>query len=167
MPPRIPTPAVARAVEAQLGVTQQTAAFSSTPSRDGFSKIRRDFRQWLKVEGSRYKSMPKEGEAGPRYLTSFYMRRRMGPEYVETSNPFINNPSFKVARVLNERARELVWQKVIRDGETIKGVAAEYGIDIRRVAAVIRLKEVEKDWEKKVCVQAVCLALSFPQPTPL
>ncbi len=38
----------------------------------------------------------------------------------------------------------------MREGETIKGVSAEFGIDIRRVAAIVRLKEVEKDWIAKV-----------------
>lgn len=37
----------------------------------------------------------------------------------------------------------------MRKGETIKAVSAELGVDIRRVAAVVRLKEVEKDWEAK------------------
>lgn len=37
----------------------------------------------------------------------------------------------------------------MRDGEPIKAVSAEFGIDIRRVAAVVRLKEVEKDWIAK------------------
>lgn len=38
----------------------------------------------------------------------------------------------------------------MRNGETIKSVSAELGVDIRRVAAVVRLKEVERDWESKV-----------------
>lgn len=44
----------------------------------------------------------------------------------------------------------------MRKGETIKAVSAELGVDIRRVAAVVRLKEVEKDWEAKVsCVPPI------------
>lgn len=38
----------------------------------------------------------------------------------------------------------------MQKGETIKAVSAELGVDIRRVAAVVRLKEVEKDWIAKV-----------------
>jgi hypothetical protein len=41
----------------------------------------------------------------------------------------------------------------MRDGETIKAVSAEFGVDIRRVAAIVRLKEVEKDWIAKVSFQ--------------
>lgn len=37
----------------------------------------------------------------------------------------------------------------MRNGETIKTVSAELGVDITRVAAVVRLKEVEKDWVAK------------------
>lgn len=35
--------------------------------------------------------------------------------------------------------------------EGVKAVSAELGVDQRRVAAVVRMKEVEKDWEAKVC----------------
>ena len=38
----------------------------------------------------------------------------------------------------------------MKEGESIKAVSALYGVDIRRVAAIVRLKEVEKDWEAKV-----------------
>lgn len=48
--------------------------------------------------------------------------------------------------MLSESARELVWEKVMVKGEPMKSVSAELGIDIRRIGAVVRLKEVEKDW---------------------
>lgn len=37
------------------------------------------------------------------------------------------------------------------DDEPIKVVSADLGVDHRRVAAVVRMKEVEKDWERMVC----------------
>ena len=38
----------------------------------------------------------------------------------------------------------------MKEGESIKAVSALYGVDIRRVAAIVRLKEVENDWESRV-----------------
>jgi hypothetical protein len=48
--------------------------------------------------------------------------------------------------------RELIWQKIMQRGESIKAVSAEMGVDVRRVAAVVRLKEVERKWEKQVSI---------------
>lgn len=66
------------------------------------------------------------------------------------NRPFPLNPQFISEPVLDDKAREMIWEKVMREGETIKAVSAELGVDIRRVAAVVRLKEVEKDWVAKV-----------------
>lgn len=60
--------------------------------------------------------------------------------------PFPENPFFRSQPVLGEETRELVWEKVVLNGESIKAVAAELSIDMRRVAAVVRLKQVEKSW---------------------
>ncbi|KAH7029434.1 eukaryotic mitochondrial regulator protein-domain-containing protein [Microdochium trichocladiopsis] len=157
MPPRIPSPAVVRAVEARAGVavaasrswtlSQQSAGFSSTPSCEVFSKARRNFRQWLKTDGVYFKKAP---EDGPRYIASSGRKKRAYKDgEFDRLQPFPTNSSFKTAPVLSEKARQIIWEKVMRDGETIKAVSAEYGVDVRRVAAVIRLQEVERDWEKK------------------
>lgn len=45
----------------------------------------------------------------------------------------------------------MIWNKVMVKWEGVKAVSAELGVDQRRVAAVVRMKEVEKDWEAKVC----------------
>ncbi|CAK7204250.1 hypothetical protein SEUCBS139899_007005 [Sporothrix eucalyptigena] len=42
--------------------------------------------------------------------------------------------------------RESVWKRVRVEGQSVKSVAASAGIDMRRVAAVVRLKEIEKQW---------------------
>ncbi|KAI1818492.1 eukaryotic mitochondrial regulator protein-domain-containing protein [Poronia punctata] len=145
MPPRVPIPATRAASSLVRGSAdtacclRQTkpsqvstvASFSTTVSRPKFSKQRRFFREWEKDQG-RTLGAPEK----PSYL---------GKDH----RPFPNNPYFKSEPVLSERARELIWEKVMRKGEAIKVVSAEYGVDIRRVAAVVRLKEVEKDWIAK------------------
>lgn len=77
-------------------------------------------------------------------------------------HPFPLNPQFKSTPILDDRARELIWEKIIEKGETIKAVSAELGVDINRVAAVVRLKEVEKDWLSRVCRKSPSLQPVVP-----
>jgi hypothetical protein len=161
MPPRIPIPATAAASSiirtstnatcclAQTKPLQVTiaASFSTTssrPSRIKHTKARRDFFEWLDNEGRQYRY---HDEPGPKYLPK---SSESDKHKKNTSQPFPHNPHFISSQVLSEESRELIWRKVMREGETIKAVSAEFGIDIRRVAAVVRLKEVEKDWLSKV-----------------
>ncbi|KAM0472205.1 hypothetical protein ACHAPX_008886 [Trichoderma viride] len=98
------------------------------------SRARQQMYQWLKGrEGSELA----EARGGPRYL---------GPLQ---DQPFPLNPLFRSQPVLDETTRELIWDKVIMRGEALKAVSAEMGVDVRRVAAVVRLKEVEKQWERE------------------
>lgn len=73
--------------------------------------------------------------------------------------PFPVNPLFKSQPVLDERTRELIWEKVTQRGDALKVVSADMGVDVRRVAAVVRLKEVEKQWVANVSAFVHC---SFP-----
>lgn len=78
-----------------------------------------------------------------------------GPNYLGPYNdqPFPLNPLFRSQPVLDESVREMIWEKVMEHGESLKSVSAEMGIDVRRIAAVVRLKEVERQWVKDVSVQ--------------
>lgn len=75
-----------------------------------------------------------------------------GPKYLGPlqDQPFPLNPLFRSQPVLDEHTRELIWDKVMKRGESLKAVSAEMGVDVRRVAAVVRLKEVEKQWQREV-----------------
>ncbi|KAH9905330.1 eukaryotic mitochondrial regulator protein-domain-containing protein [Xylariomycetidae sp. FL2044] len=119
---------------------QTTAAFSTTPNRLGFSKARKLFRAWLAGSGKQYR-FHRPGETN-------YIQMK-GQLNINTTRPFPHNALFRSTPVLSERSRELVWEKVMRKGETVKAVSAELNIDIQRVAAIVRLKEVEKDWQAK------------------
>ncbi|KAI1131032.1 eukaryotic mitochondrial regulator protein-domain-containing protein [Nemania abortiva] len=153
MPPLLPTPAAVTAapsiIRASAGAARcavqpsqaplAAASFSTTAPRPKFSKGRRVFRAWESNQGRLFRRH-KPGQT--KYLTS------TGDD--EPSNqPFPMNPMFKSNKVLDDKSRELIWEKIMRDGETIKAVSAEFGVDIRRVAAIVRLKEVEKDWIAK------------------
>lgn len=110
------------------------AAFSTTASREYNSKTRREFWHWLSKGGLKFK---KHSGEGPQYVSR------------QAGRVFPQNEHFYSRPVLADSARELIWKKVIKQGETIKAVSAELGVDINRVAAVVRLKEVERDWEAK------------------
>jgi len=64
--------------------------------------------------------------------------------------PFPMNPLFKSLPVLSDEARERIYENVMTKGLPLKAVSARHGVDLRRVAAVVRLKELEKSWEKAV-----------------
>lgn len=97
---------------------------------------------WFKQAGKRLKT---HTPGQPNYLES----RGRGDR--DTDRPFPSNPAFISQPVLSEEAREMIWNKVMVKWEGIKAVSAELGVDQRRVAAVVRMKEMEKDWEKQVC----------------
>ena len=64
--------------------------------------------------------------------------------------PYPLNRDFASQPVLSEGLREKLWEHVVVDGLDLKSVSATFGVDIRRVAAVVRLKSVEKQWIEDV-----------------
>lgn len=87
--------------------------------------------EWLK---SRHGATLAEAPSSPNYLGPF------------KDQPFPLNPLFRSQTVLAEPTKDLIWNKVTIRGESLKAVSAEMGVDVRRVAAVVRLKEVEQRW---------------------
>ncbi|KAF2858956.1 hypothetical protein K470DRAFT_220214 [Piedraia hortae CBS 480.64] len=61
--------------------------------------------------------------------------------------PYPQNPYFRSEPVLSEEFRELIYDLVVNHKHDIVSLAAGFSIDTRRVAAVARLKAVEKQWE--------------------
>ncbi|KAI2619705.1 eukaryotic mitochondrial regulator protein-domain-containing protein [Hypoxylon sp. NC1633] len=123
---------------------QAKAGFSTTPSRPRSSKSRRAFRIWIQTHGTVFR---RHTPGSTNYIQSKEDRWRSDSR--NKNRPFPLNPQFISEPVLHDKSRELIWKKVMQDGETVKAVSAELGVDIRRVAAVVRLKEVEKDWIAK------------------
>ena len=73
--------------------------------------------------------------------------------------PFPRNPYFRSQPVVNEAMREAIWEKIMKDGQSVKTVSAELGVEMSRVGAIVRLKEVEKEWIRKVSTQYSFLVL--------
>ena len=73
-------------------------------------------------------------------------------ESLDDLMPFPTNPQFVSQPVLGEDIKEAIWKRVVVDGTSVRRVSAGLQIDMRRVGAVVRLKAVQKAWEKSVCL---------------
>lgn len=115
-------------------------AFSTTSARQKRAPThpKSIYHKWLKTEGRQFKE---HTPGRPNYI-----RNEQGPP-----KPFPSNPTFISQNVLSEDAREQIYQRVFTKNEPIKVVSADLGVDHRRVAAVVRMKEIEKQWEREVC----------------
>lgn len=81
--------------------------------------------------------------------------------------PFPANKYFKSQPVLSEGSREIIYKDVMEKGLPIKAVSAKYNVDVRRVAAVIRLKEIEKRWIREVSSSSLPSLLGYHTPRPV
>ena len=77
------------------------------------------------------------------------------PERPSDLRPFPLNPTFQSQAVLDEELREEIYQRVQKQGKSVKVVSAELGVEMNRVGAVIRLKTIEKEWLRKVSRQTL------------
>ncbi|KAF4336408.1 hypothetical protein FBEOM_9741 [Fusarium beomiforme] len=137
MPPRVRGASTPLAgLDATISLSTRSSSpffrtFSTTPSREKMSKGRAKMFEWLNQGAGKNLAEPSNG---PNYL---------GPH---NDQPFPLNPLFRSQPVLADQTRDIIYDKVTRQGESLKAVSAEMHIDVRRVAAVVRLKEVEKQW---------------------
>jgi hypothetical protein len=72
------------------------------------------------------------------------------PETAEDLRPFPLNQYFRSQPVLSEDLREAIYQRVKRDGATVSLASVEFGVSNERVGAVVRLKQMEKEWVAQV-----------------
>ncbi|KAL5118700.1 hypothetical protein ACEQ8H_003377 [Pleosporales sp. CAS-2024a] len=71
---------------------------------------------------------------------------KLPPETAEDLRPFPLNPFFRSQPVLSEELREAIYQRVKKDGATVSLASVEFGVSNERVGAVVRLKQMEKEW---------------------
>jgi Eukaryotic mitochondrial regulator protein len=154
---------------------------SSTPSRD-MTKLRTDMFTWLRTRG---KNFIDPVEDNTNYLTDYdrggfrradETRARSKPAdqqvYDEAKGelvrkraryPFPLNEHFVSQPILSEELREEIWRRVTVDKKSIRNVSVELGVEMRRVGAVVRLFELEKQWRAEVSHHNLLLSpLSIP-----
>jgi hypothetical protein len=71
-------------------------------------------------------------------------------ERISDMRPYPLNRDFRSEPVLSEELREELYRQIVIKKMDLQGVSAAYGVDMRRVAAVVRLKTVEKQWIEEV-----------------
>jgi hypothetical protein len=64
--------------------------------------------------------------------------------------PYPLNQQFRSQPVLSEALREKIYELVVIERLDLKSVSATFSVDIRRVAAVVRLKSLERQWVEEV-----------------
>lgn len=123
--------------------------------------MRNDFYTWLKTRAVNFEN-PVEGEtnyltnynkAGVRLEDNALLTNRQDNETKEQrklGRPFPLNAHFYSQPVLSPELREKVWRLVKEDGKSVRAVSVELKIEMRRVAAVVRLMEIEKQWIAQV-----------------
>lgn len=77
---------------------------------------------------------------------------KLPPETAEDLRPFPLNQYFRSQPVLSEGLREAIYQRIKRDGATVSLASVEFGVSNERVGAVVRLKQMEKEWIAQVCL---------------
>jgi hypothetical protein len=80
---------------------------------------------------------------------------RLPPETLEDLRPFPLNRHFRSQPVLSEELREAIYQFVARDGHSLQLASTSFGVSNERVGAVVRLKQMEKEWIAKVCLPMI------------
>jgi len=71
---------------------------------------------------------------------------KLPPETAEDLRPFPLNQYFRSQPVLSEDLREAIYKRVKKDGATVSLASVEFGVSNERVGAVVRLKQMEKEW---------------------
>jgi len=70
------------------------------------------------------------------------------PETIRDLKPFPLNGAFISQPVLGGMVKEEIWFRIMIEGKSVREVSAELGVEMARVGAVVRLKEIEKEWER-------------------
>ncbi|KAL4943417.1 hypothetical protein BDV06DRAFT_189967 [Aspergillus oleicola] len=113
-------------------------SFSSTQFTQ--TQRRQQMFAWLKSEGAAYKH---HTPGQPNYLTTA-IQRKFNPQAAPSNRPFPLNPAFRSESVLSEELRNEIHKRVMVDKKSVRAVSSEMGVDMKRVAAVCRLVELEK-----------------------
>ena len=132
---------------------QQCRSFSATTKDEARTRQRRDMFKYLNGPGKGLKE-PLEGSPC-NYLGAYNARGEIRrPDLARPSladlRPFPRNRDFVSEPITSEELRESIWKMIMVDGMSVKEVSAELGVEMSRVGAVVRLKEIEKDWQKSV-----------------
>ena len=60
------------------------------------------------------------------------------------------NPSFKPPTPVSDRLRTTIWERFVDNPEvnSVRALAERYGLSLKRIDAILRLKGMEQSWIK-------------------
>jgi len=91
------------------------------------------------------------GEEGAEDDSKNYINGKAIPrETADDLMPFPLNKEFRSQPVLSEALKDEIFRRVTVERKSVKVVSAEMGLEMSRVAAVVRLKSVEQEWTRTV-----------------
>ncbi|TDL28154.1 hypothetical protein BD410DRAFT_347906 [Rickenella mellea] len=76
-----------------------------------------------------------------------YRDPRRGPNWLGTDVPFPLNPSFSPRPPLSDKTKNAIYHSFMR-GSTLRWLSSAYGISLKRVDAILRLKGLEEHWKE-------------------
>ncbi|KAL4870328.1 hypothetical protein BDV12DRAFT_166146 [Aspergillus spectabilis] len=117
---------------------QHSRSFSSTQPTQ--TKLRGEMFEWLSSDGSAFKN---HTPGSTNYMGDAIVRRR-DSEATTRSKVFPLNSNFVSESVLSEELRNEIYERVMVKKKSVRAVSVDMGVDMRRVAAVCRLVELEK-----------------------
>lgn len=110
--------------------------------------------QWLSTEGASLKHhIPGE--------TNYLSNRDRDGDSNEAPRPFPGNRNFISESVLSEELRNEVYVRVVEKKKSLRAVSVELGIDMKRIAAVVRLVEMERRQRAQVRISYPRFLLFF------
>ena len=71
-------------------------------------------------------------------------------ETMRDLRPFPLNPAFVSQPVLSDDMKEKIWEAIMAEGFSVRDASTEFGVEMSRIGAVVRLKEIEKEWVRIV-----------------
>ncbi|KFY40617.1 hypothetical protein V494_03417 [Pseudogymnoascus sp. VKM F-4513 (FW-928)] len=141
-----------------IRVAQPVRNFSASTTNQGRTRLRRMMYSWLNGPGEKFRE-PLEGSSnymGAYRKNGILKRAAMSPPgapllppFGDDLKPFVKNDNFVSQPVTSEALREEVWEKIMKNGLSVKEVSIELGVEMSRVGAIVRLKEVEKAWQRQ------------------
>lgn len=173
MPPRVKTNRILSSISPSPSSSTVITTYniSQTPcssrrhlssSRVAQTRLREQMFDWLNGPGAQLKyHIP----GTTNYVTQL-RNRRGGEESSESSSrrddadsednsgpktPFPLNPQFISEPILSEELSNEIYKRVAQQGKSVRSVSVEMRVDMRRVGAVVRLKELEKRMKNEVC----------------
>ncbi|RPB03695.1 hypothetical protein L873DRAFT_1730644 [Choiromyces venosus 120613-1] len=158
MPPRPPPMATS--------IAKRTFSTTTTLQK-GPDSARGAMFAWLSGPGAVFKQPTGE----PQYITSYdrstWERKDKARNPDAFVQPYPFNRFFKSQPVLSDAFRDEIYNRVKRQGHSVRQVSAALSVSIERVAAVVRLKQVEKEHLAKGGKLSTFLTTALNQMLPV